>query len=885
MILERETDLAVLYDAVRMLRRGRSSVVLVAGEPGIGKTALLTRFLAELPTDVRRWLGRCDDLVAAQPLGAIADAYRDARRADALAHPATADTLADTLEMALEAGDQAKVMKALHDELGSAPPLVFVVEDLHWADDATLDVLAHVMRRLEGLAVLLVLSYRPQDAARHQMLTRFLGAVPPGTALIAPAPLSTQAVAELSGASGWDAEHLCRITGGNPFYVTEALAGGTDTEAPTSVTAAVQARLGRLDPACRAALERISVWPGVLEFDLAEALVGDLDVLADAEQAGIVEVVDTGIRFRHEIARLATEATLPRVRRRRHDRAVIDLLKTRGEADLPRLVHHAIHCGDADSIVAYAPKAARYSARVGAQRQALRYWEAVLTHEDRLDRPDLARICDAYAWELHNAHRFDEAVAYSLRAVRLLTALGEHEALIQALVQMARHYFMQAQAAEAERCAHRAVDLVAGTQRAGPGSAAQQADALLALGAIQALSGDPEEAERTLTSALEADPDSGLVSSLATNYLAQVSPALTPDARIDLLEASLRTALAALAFEAAARAYTNLAEILYRYGRLDRLDALLEEGLAFTREHGFRSHSYNLEAHAALAAARRGRWDAADAQLRALTQRYDDPGMLVLYSSAPLTRLRVRRGDPDVEDELRSGWRVAQSMGMLLGLGYAGAAYAEWGWLSGRPDVVREVLAAWAPHARRPTAAPFDAEIRCYAARAGVATDPPSDAQPDTTPADAEAPLPWALAIASDHPAAAQAWLRLGDPYERALELAQTGDADDARESVDELERLGATPALRWVRTQLARHGMRSVPRGPLRRTRANPGGLTEREMEVAQLLREDLTNAEIARRLFLSVRTVDHHVSSILSKLGVPDRRAARARMTRLLA
>lgn len=871
MILERDTDLSVLHDAVTELRRGGSSVVLVAGEAGIGKTTLLTRFFAELPTDVRRWLGRCDDLVAAQPLGAIADAYRDGRRAGALAPAGTAQALTD----ALEVGDQARVMTALHDQLNAATPLVFAVEDLHWADDATLDVLGYLMRRLGLLRVLLVLSYRPQEAARHQILTRILGAVPPGTAVVAPAPLSLAAVSRLSGSSGWDAETLYRITGGNPFYVTEALAGGSETQAPTSVTAAVQARLDLLDPLCREALERISVWPGILEFDLAEALVGDLDVLSDAEQSGIVQVVDTGIRFRHEIARLATEATLTRVRRRRHDQAVIEVLKTRGEADLPRLVHHALHCGDSETVVAYAPQAARYSARVGAHRQALRYWEAALAYEDRLERTELARVCDAYAWELHNAHRFDEAVAYSRRAVRLLTALGDNEALVQALVQMARHFSMQGEFAQAEQSARRAVDLV--------GSGAQRADALLSLGAIQALSGDPAQAQHNLTMATEADPDSGQVASLAANYLAQVSRDMTAQARIELLEASLHTALATQAFEAAARAYTNLGELLYRYCRLDRLDSLLEDGLAFTREHGFRSHSYNLEAHAALATARRGQWDAACEQLGALARRYEHPGMLVVYSSVPLARLRMRRGEADAGDELRASWRMARSMGMLLGLGYAGAACVEWGWLTGRPDVVDEVLADWAPHALRPTAAPFDAEIRCYAARAGIVTDAAPAA--DAAAASDAAALPWGMDGAADHAAAADAWRRIGDPYERALELAQTGDADDAREAIGELEGLGAAPALRWVRTELGRHGLQSVPRGPLRRTRANPAGLTEREMQVAQLLQDELTNAEIALRLFLSVRTVDHHVSSILSKLGVADRRAARAHMTRLLA
>ena len=123
-----------------------------------------------------------------------------------------------------------------------------------------------------------------------------------------------------------------------------------------------------------------------------------------------------------------------------------------------------------------------------------------------------------------------------------------------------------------------------------------------------------------------------------------------------------------------------------------------------------------------------------------------------------------------------------------------------------------------------------------------------------------------------------------GDPYEEAVALGLSGDAGDGARALDVLDRLGATAAAAAVRARLRKHGA-PVPRGPRPATRSHPAGLTRRQAEVLALVAEGLTNAEIARRLVLSVRTVDHHVAAVLGKLGVPSRREAAGAARRLAA
>jgi DNA-binding CsgD family transcriptional regulator len=238
--------------------------------------------------------------------------------------------------------------------------------------------------------------------------------------------------------------------------------------------------------------------------------------------------------------------------------------------------------------------------------------------------------------------------------------------------------------------------------------------------------------------------------------------------------------------------------------------------------------------------------------------------MLFAYSVPWLGRALARRGDPAAGGLLAGAWDGAQRQRLLLGIAYAGLAYLEWAWLTGRPEIAERVGSTLAPRLAHPGGAPFRAELARYLARAGLAAEP-FDACPE----------PWAAGLRGDWQAAADGWADAGDPYERALELTESPDTRTVTEGLRILDAMGAEGAAARVRARLRAAGMRAG-RGPRATTRANPAGLTERQLDVLELVCEGLTNAQIAERLVLSVRTVDHHVAAVLEKLGVASRREA---------
>jgi DNA-binding CsgD family transcriptional regulator len=289
--------------------------------------------------------------------------------------------------------------------------------------------------------------------------------------------------------------------------------------------------------------------------------------------------------------------------------------------------------------------------------------------------------------------------------------------------------------------------------------------------------------------------------------------------------------------------------------------------LAFTEEHGFPSHAYNLEVHRCLLALRRGDWVEAESGLEALVDQEEDPGMLAGHSRPPYGRLLARRGVAGAGQLLALAWERALRQRSLLCLAYAGTALVEYAWLADRPDRATAVLDGWSRHATRPSAEPVHAELLRYAARAGLPVEPFPGC-----------PQPWAAGLVGDWRSAAQGWEEIGDPYERALELATSGEPAPTLEALRALEDLGAHAAVRHVRQRLRELGITRIPRRPTAGTRAHPAGLTRRQADVLALLADGLTNAEIADRLVVSVRTVDTHVAAILDRLGVRSRREAAA-------
>ncbi len=449
-LLERGPVLDDLLDAVAAAGTGRGGAAIITGEAGIGKTSVVRALRASLDHGVRVLAGACDDLLSPRALGPLREAAAG-----------TTGPLAAAL-----AGEQPDAVPgAAVAELAAWRPTVLIVEDLHWADDATLDVLGHVARRLADLPALLVLTFRDEEVPPAHPVRRVLGALTAAPVhRLALAPLSSAAVAGLAAGSGRDSAALHALTGGNPFYVTEALAA-PGVAVPATVADAVLARVGRLDAPCRDAVEQLSVVPTAVELGLARQLLGErFDTLAQAEEQGVLQVRDDGLAFRHELARRAVEQSLSALRRRALHLRAVEALRAAESRDLPRLVHHAVQAGDVAAILAYGPAAGREAAAAGSHRQALALLEAALRYADRLPDGERARLHDDHAWELYNAHRYEEAVAESERAVELLRSAHEPLALGAVLVRLSRHRYLTGDTDGAEAAADDALRTV--TRRA-----------------------------------------------------------------------------------------------------------------------------------------------------------------------------------------------------------------------------------------------------------------------------------------------------------------------------------------------------------------------------------------------------------------------------------
>ncbi|MFI0452675.1 AAA family ATPase [Actinomadura sp. 6N118] len=872
-LLERGDALSALMECHR--ERGR--VVLVAGEAGIGKTALVTAFTAEVGGGVL-W-GGCDALRTPRPLGPLRDIARAA------------------------GGELARVMaaeSAAHDRYGAfldmlAAGRTVVVEDAHWADEASLDLLVFAARRIAGTAGLLIVTYRDDELGSDHLLLGVLGSLAGEryARRIRLRPLSAEAIAGLAEPYGMDAGEIHARTGGNPFFVTEVL-GEPGEPVPATVRDAVLARAAGLDAAARAALDVVAVIPDHVElslFDAPSASTGSAGVVTSSDVdgsggfgqegglglgsmraaldacvgAGMLVGAGNSVRFRHELARISVEGAIAPVRRASLHAMVLARLAASPGSDPARLAYHAEEAGDCPAVLAYAPVAAERAAAAGAHRQAAdqyaraRRFGPDLTGAEAAGFPlrEWAELLERDATACARVDRNATAVESSGAALELWRQVGDTNRQIVLLARRS-DYLWGAGETGAARASVRAALAMVDLSRPGPAQAAAATWSAALLMLTRDIPGAIEVGTRAIALAEQVGD-----TRLLARALDVVGSALwfdEPDAAESTLLRSLEVARRAGDDGAAATAMVNLGSGAGEIRRYDLAEHWLRECLAWCEERGLDGNHRYATAWLGRVLFERGRWAQA-AELLDVSL----PARMVVSRIVALTvrgRIGVRKGEPDGVTVLEEAWELAVPTMDLQSLWPVAAGLAEAAYLSGRPADVPSLVAGTYDQAVRLGHRWAADELGYWLHHAG-----------SNSVTGRSGETPYAHDMAGDWRGAERAWERLGCPYEAAVARAASDDVTELLTALARLQRLGARPAAELVAQKLRGLGMNRRPR---RATLAHPAGLTTRQHDVLVLLREGLRDAEIAARLHISTKTVGHHVSAVLAKLGVRTRQDA---------
>jgi DNA-binding CsgD family transcriptional regulator/tetratricopeptide (TPR) repeat protein len=854
-LLERATPLGSLTQYAEEARNGTGRLVLVAGEAGVGKTALVEQLQHDLPEARWSW-GGCDGLFTPRPLGPLFDI--------------AGQVGGRLLELCRGSATREELFGALLSSIDQPGELnVVVIEDVHWADEATLDLLRFLARRIRDCRVQLIATYRDESLSATDPLRLALGemATHRSTRRVRIAPLSEDGVRALATGSRLEVAELYRLTSGNPFFVTEVLQAGVGA-VPPSARDAVLARAVPLGDAARQTLDAAALIGTRTDLALLESVAGREYVAIDELVAtGLLVGEGTSLRFRHEIARLAVAQAIGTHRCALIHGRILAALRAGGCDDDARMAFHAEGAGDAAAVLEFAPAAARRAAELASHREAAAQYERALRFVDDAAPATVAGLCDGLAYELSLADRWQDAADARQRALMLWRSAGDRLREGDTLRRLAQTMWRLCRGREAVGSAEAALAIL---EPLGPTTELAWAYANLAtermVGAEnrQAI----EFAQRAQELAQSLGASEVLSDALNTEGCAAFGAGKD---WVPTLRRSLQIALSDGHPEQASRAYSNIYSLYCGQRRFAEAERYFVDGIAYCNEHDITTFATCLRGERVTSLERMALWDESVAlgiELLGMA------GASPINRIAPSTRLgviRARRDEPGVWEPLDAAIAAAEGTGEPGHIMSVRLARAEAYWLEGEAAAAkREVELADDECANcdsweRGAVAVWLRRVGSVRPGRGVLAEP------------------YQRNLEGDFEGAAHLWTDLGCPFEAAMALGDATEEGLLREALRQGRELGATAFARIVQQKMRQLGIKSVPTGARQTTRDHPLGLTRREREVLDLICAGHTNAEIAARLFISAKTVDHHVSAILAKLGTPTRHAAASQAVRL--
>ncbi|WP_420629970.1 helix-turn-helix transcriptional regulator [Candidatus Leptofilum sp.] len=844
---ERVDALNILNEAWQTAVAGNGRIALISGEAGIGKTTLVEQFVSQ-HGQLRVLWGACDNLFTPRPLGPLHDIAGQAK---------------GQLELLLQSDkDRSAIFSACLSELQS--PTVIVFEDIHWADEATLDLLKYLGRRIQYTCSLLITTYRDDALGSHHPLRLLLGDLVRQSAVsrLGLAPLSLTAVRQLAQNYPGDVEKLHQQTGGNPFFINQVLTSDEDG-IPATVREVVLARASRLSLSGRAVLDAAAVIGQRIEpWLLTEVVQAEADAVQASLELGILLPKGDNFVFRHELARqIILDEILPHQRTFLHQ-AVLDVLKTSplAQKDAARLAHHAASADNSEEILNFGRKAGFEAAQMGMHRAAKAWFELTLPFADSLQLGEQMDLYENYALHIQSTD-----LAKSIEAFEKLAELAEiaDEPVQQGLAwgRAAVVHYRLGQLEVCDALLHRAITIL---EPFSPNHGLVSAYPLIAM--RQHAQGHAEPALAYAEKGHQMALELGKIRDILQAYQVVGLCTMPLDRAKGLyhLETCLQMAIEHKQFRIAGSNYANLIMYTLDLFPTKPVAKLITEAKSYQIEHDLDFSLAMTQAWEAINLLYQGHWSASEAVSDAVLQKATAP-IARIPALIAQSRLATRRGHVAVAEEpLNEALVLSKKVNNLTRIGIYYCTAAEAAWLAGNEAEIHRLLAEYYDTAVQYKLPGFAAEMAYWGWRVGELVE-----------AFDWMHQPFILEIEGNWQAAADAWGALGCPYEQARALAD-GDKDAQKAALLIFEQLGARPMAKTVRQKLRDAGVQTIPRGARASTKENPFNLTNRQLEILSLLTDDLTNAEIAARLHISPKTVDHHVSAVLGKLQVSSRTEA---------
>ena len=856
-LIERAEFLNSLEMKFNSVAEGEGHCILLSGEAGIGKTSLIKVFCQDKKNDCKIYHGTCDALFTPRPLAPIYDIIMQMRG-----------------DNNLDATNSSALFSQLFHEIENQHrTTLIVIEDIHWADEATLDLIKSFARRIHRLRCLFILTYRDNEILDNHPLRNVLGQLPPDSfTRLQLSPLSKEAVEKMAVQRGYKGEDVFSISGGNPFYVTEILASYSPG-VPDNIKDAILSVYLQQEKGTKNAWEICSVIPEGLEINRFAKIKSSLDAEMDHCFAlRIIIVKNDRVIFKHELYRRTIEGSLSPFKRITLNKKILDLFleSFEQEGEIERIVHYAKNANENKVVVKYAPIAARQAASMGAHIEASKLFLTAIEYSDGNDAEQMVEFYESYAYECYLTNQVKDAIIYQGKALKIRQQKNEIEQAGNNLRLLSRLWWFDGNRQEAEKYGKQAIEIL----ESQPPSKAK-AMAYSNMSQLKMLSDETAECVGWGNKAIEMAKELK-DNEIRCHAMNNVGSALwkTNSSREkgrEMLFESLDIALENSFHEHAARAYSNIGTIYLLFKEYELARPILEEGINYCEERNLdASKNYKLYVKAKIFF-ETGDWRQASSILENLLSNPSQLGSVKIFALTVLAIIKIRKGDEDALVYLDEAKLLALKTKEHTRIILVMIAELEYEWLTGKKRITEEELQLSIELVKKIDNNFLNSEFAFWLKKVRKKDLDISGLYE-----------PYKLLKEGKIKLAVGFWETKGCPFEMALALF-AGNEDDMKKALLILQQIGANAVCERMKMEMRAGGIKKIPRGLRESTKTNPAQLTNRELDILQLLQKGIQNKEIAGALFISPKTADHHISNILFKLDVNSRSKAVAEAVRL--